>query len=264
MNKRQIEKRISLIPESSISSAHIKDPEYLFLLKKTEKIIIATYVLTDFIPNTEPLKRTLKDNSHQTLNKVCDLLHERSDRADNVQAIKSLYLKLLTQYDLASLSGFITRMNSQIIKDEINNLLRIIDDLERELTDEMAPDFKTSYFNVDIKNKRQYSKNKKTVPSSKIAKGQEDVKDSKVLYRKDSGNMSDMHKIDSTNSSKDGERDQRILEIIKDKKIVSIKDISELIFDCSEKTIQRTLNKMIEEGKIEKNGERRWAKYQVV
>jgi GTP-binding protein HflX len=42
------------------------------------------------------------------------------------------------------------------------------------------------------------------------------------------------------------------------------KAISTVIFDVSEKTIQRTLQLLIDKGQIKKEGERRWAKYQLV
>jgi predicted HTH transcriptional regulator len=60
------------------------------------------------------------------------------------------------------------------------------------------------------------------------------------------------------------DREARVIDVIRDKGIVSIKDISSVIFDVSEKTIQRTLNALIDKGQIKKEGERRWAKYQLV
>ncbi len=56
-------------------------------------------------------------------------------------------------------------------------------------------------------------------------------------------------------------RRARILAIIKDKGQASIKDVSSIIAECSEKTIQRELMSLISEGLIIKQGERRWSKY---
>jgi hypothetical protein len=254
MNKRQIEKRISLIPESGLNNVYINDPEYLFLLKKTEKIVMSTYLLTDFIPSSESLKKALKDNSHESLNFVSEFLHKRNDRIHCVSCIKASFMKMLTQYDLAHISGFISRMNVQIVKDEINNLLRIVDDLERELSDEKAPDFKQNYFNVDARQKRHYET--ATIPK----KDKKDKDTVGVLNKKSNVSYNNSSKKVNTVSNA-MEREEKIIEIIKDKKIVSIKDISEIILDCSEKTIQRTLGKMVDVGKIAKTGERRWAKY---
>ena len=41
----------------------------------------------------------------------------------------------------------------------------------------------------------------------------------------------------------------------------SIKDISKIVKDCSEKTIQRELSLLIQSGLVEKRGERRWSVY---
>jgi hypothetical protein len=249
MNKRQIEKRISLIPDSSINNSYIKDPEYLFLLKKTEKIVTVTYILTDFIPTGENLKKSLKDNVHEALNFVCDFLQRREERLLSVQRIKSTFIKLLTQYNLAHISGYISPMNLSIIKDEIDNLLRRINDLERDLIDEQSPDLKQSLFGVDVRSKRHY-------------KGHDEDNKSNVLKKKPLLQTPE-YKVQTTSVLKvdKNNREEKILDILKDKEIVSIKDISELILDCSEKTIQRTLNKMILDGKIRKKGERRWARY---
>jgi predicted HTH transcriptional regulator len=57
-----------------------------------------------------------------------------------------------------------------------------------------------------------------------------------------------------------GRRD-RILSIIKDKGEATIKDVSVLVTDFSEKTIQRELMSLIKEGVLIKEGERRWSRY---
>ncbi len=56
-------------------------------------------------------------------------------------------------------------------------------------------------------------------------------------------------------------RRDRILGIIKDKRQVTIKDVSTAITDVSEKTIQRELTALISDGIISKEGERRWSRY---
>lgn len=251
MNKRHIEKRISLISESILNSNIISDPEYLFLLKKTEKIITATYILSDFIPSNENLKKTLKDNSHMLLNSVCDLLYKRSKRIECVQKVKSSLIKLNAQFSLAEISGFVSTMNANIIKSEISLLIKMIDDFERELNDERSSDLKQNYFYVDTKVKRTYSS--------------EETKTRDIHKGQSKGQSNDYSKTikSSTTSTENLDRSDKVLDIIRKMGVVSIKDISTQIFDCSEKTIQRTLNHLIDSGKIKKTGERRWAKYQL-
>jgi len=60
------------------------------------------------------------------------------------------------------------------------------------------------------------------------------------------------------------DRHDAVLSVIRDKKTVYIKDISTVIRDVSEKTIQRELQKLIHEGLIKKEGSRRWTAYSLI
>lgn len=60
-----------------------------------------------------------------------------------------------------------------------------------------------------------------------------------------------------------GDRAIKILDIIKQNKGISIKGISAIVRDCSEKTIQRELGILIEKGLVIREGERRWSIYRV-
>ena len=56
-------------------------------------------------------------------------------------------------------------------------------------------------------------------------------------------------------------RQEVILETLKTKSNLTIKDFAKVITDCSEKTIQRELLDLVEKGVIKKEGERRWSTY---
>jgi hypothetical protein len=58
-------------------------------------------------------------------------------------------------------------------------------------------------------------------------------------------------------------RKDRIRTILQEKGQIGIKDISDIIKDVSEKSIQRDLNDMIESGEIVRVGERRWSTYKI-
>ena len=59
---------------------------------------------------------------------------------------------------------------------------------------------------------------------------------------------------------KDARRDA-ILGVIRKKGKVTIKDVSLTMQEVSEKTIQRELLSLVEEGVLAKEGERRWSRY---
>lgn len=57
------------------------------------------------------------------------------------------------------------------------------------------------------------------------------------------------------------ERMSLILDVVRKRKSVSIKEIASVIKGCSEKTIQRELNTLIDKGLVRREGERRWSVY---
>jgi hypothetical protein len=59
------------------------------------------------------------------------------------------------------------------------------------------------------------------------------------------------------------DRKDKVRSIIREKGQVSIKDISDIIKDVSEKSIQRDLNDMIANGEVVRLGERRWSTYKL-
>lgn len=60
------------------------------------------------------------------------------------------------------------------------------------------------------------------------------------------------------------DRAERIKTVLEAAGEASIKDISNIVTDCSEKTIQRQLNSLIENGLVKRVGERRWSRYSLV
>ena len=65
----------------------------------------------------------------------------------------------------------------------------------------------------------------------------------------------------TTEAPQKQERMARILEVVRKRGGASIRDIAAEIKDCGEKTIQRELVTLIEEGLVRKEGERRWSIY---
>lgn len=61
--------------------------------------------------------------------------------------------------------------------------------------------------------------------------------------------------------TKNSARRSTIVTILKTRPNLTIKDFSHVITDVSEKTIQRELNSLLEEGVVTRSGERRWSKY---
>lgn len=114
---------------------------------------------------------------------------------------------------------------------------------------------------------------------SEIDKFSESLKDagyvlSESFFKEDRNlplNQGFFKKVDTANDSDDksskkdiSPRKNRIIDLFKTGATLTIKDISKVIVDCSEKTIQRELLEMVNQGVLKKEGERRWSKYTLI
>ncbi len=75
----------------------------------------------------------------------------------------------------------------------------------------------------------------------------------------------DMRVVRYVDKVQDVQKDRRatILGLLQRKDRLSIKDVSAVIKDCSEKTIQRELLALVAQGVLVKDGERRWSTYRL-
>ena len=69
------------------------------------------------------------------------------------------------------------------------------------------------------------------------------------------------HIIQMVSDKIKAERRQIILEVLRKKSVAMISDFSSLIEGCSEKTIQRQLQDLVQRGVLKKEGVRRWSRY---
>lgn len=77
----------------------------------------------------------------------------------------------------------------------------------------------------------------------------------------DKGHAPTLENREERSIGKGQQRTALILDFVQKNKGVSVRDIARVIRDCSEKTIQRELNIMIEQGVVTRQGERRWSTY---
>jgi hypothetical protein len=144
-------------------------------------------------------------------------------------------------------------MNFEILDKELNNLASFLSEYDKGQLNAGSELFKKDFFTENMPKRHQ----KDTMSFIKDNKGQTFIKSNPVK---------DFNKIPNTNNANRTEtshqnRRETILNIIREKGIVSVKDISDRIKEYSEKTIQRELLSMVEEGVLNKEGERRWSKY---
>ena len=263
--------QVNVLDVKALGSKHV----YEFANKKTEKLVTALYMVSDCMETDDAMKSKLRELG-------VDLLSDMYKLSNLTPQHKGLHIstslarvdEILSFVEIAYTVGFISEMNTMILKKEFGVLigeleahqkndkhftftldeqmfsLPILPDQSSQLNDKnMIKDKRTTFNNMSFTNSRLGS----------------------------SLGQNGTPKTHATSVSDKQERTDKILLLVKDSKStpageaglpaqtgVSIKDISIAFTDCSEKTIQRELNSLVLKGQIKKTGSKRWSRYQSV
>jgi len=218
-----------------------KKEYYLSVYKKTEKIVSAVFVITDNCEKKDEEAGMVKDTrvvAKESLMYVVDLMSGGSIRfEDVVRAFLTLRSFLFVLGSAQMIRGELVTVVTREIDGVMANLVQMQREKKGGLsleTDEQPPFMETAVA------PRKLVHTPSLPPSVRVPR--------------EAG--------ENSGSASAGRR-ERILEVVRTRGVVSIKDISDTITDCSEKTIQRDLIDMIKDNILQKEGERRWSKYRL-
>lgn len=236
-------------------------------LKKTEKIASAAYLITGFFDDKEPLKWKLRMISSRLVTLSVSVKDETDLREGN---IVSLINKNLTEmsslFTVAKNAGLVSDMNYTILSRELEKLSGAI-------AGEPAPAISEEFFFVPksvmapgdmsvIKDKiGEMAGNEKATTSQAreylpAVRAVDKPSRSEAKPQKDN-NLKEFGAV----AVKKNSRQSVIINLLKRKKEIMIKDVAPLIEGVSEKTIQRELLSMVGQGILKKEGEKRWSRY---
>lgn len=241
------------------------DTEHTFVMayKKTEKLASAVYMVTNLFPESEPMRNILRQKISELLSYMV-LFRTVGEMAkgDFVNNVKTRVLEVSSFLEVSYRGGLLSEMNFSILNKEFVNLVAI---LETNSTQQNTPAVN------QIKN--VFEETGKSSPAVSYLQNTNNFFESKNnnlgvshVSRMSDNNIKDKLIFSSvkTDSGKKTDRQETIINLIKKKGELSIKDIAEVITDCSEKTIQRELNFLILTGVLKRAGVRRWSKYSMV
>lgn len=227
----------NIINKATNSVSQGQDSRGLFDSKR-QKIVAALHLVTSHLHVDEPLRASLRS---------CALSFISSRDAREEKEVRARLLSLLS---VGSLSGLVSTKNASIIEHEIVAL-------EAHVSSFDEYDVST-FFGQEAETRSDTSRHAPvSLPHSQRHYSlTSNIKKTAELHIPfDQGH----ERKDITEIKK--ERKQKILDYINSKRTAVIKDIIALFPEVSEKTIQRELNVLLEEGKIEKRGDKRWSLY---
>jgi hypothetical protein len=248
------------------------DKYLMYIHKKSHSISRAVYLITDFFDPEEPMKIKMRQLATELVSQVLSLSVELSPgRKSLLDGIIKSGLSMISFSEIAMFSGIESEMNHSILTEEIENLLSVIE--QREVPSRLGRHF---VLDDSMLIKETYSADQESTVSASTVTNQTNINsnmannvEKSTNYFKSHSNHSnkpDVKKDIPSNKSNDDKKNDRritILSIIKNKGQSSIKDITDVITGCSEKTIQRELLDMVSSNVLKKEGDRRWTRYSI-
>lgn len=231
-------------------SSFLKNEHHTFVIQKTEKLASALYVITGFIPNEDPLKTRLRTCAVELISTSTD-----PDKARDVryhEGFASRCMEIGTILSLAQRAGFVSPMNARILCDEYADLADFVKNHQDRI-------FGASDVHVGSEKRPgfgQYPREGTPLTSQTTSVSESTVQSVKEKDTKMSPTVKKTNNFKRHLSRRD-----IILSLLDIKDKISIKDASQAIHGCSEKTIQRELLALVSEGVLLKEGERRWSTY---
>jgi len=242
---------------------------YEFTNKKTEKLVTALYMVSDCMDTDDALKNKIRLLGVELLSCIYKLSTLSPVDKHNYIGISLTHIyELLSFIEIAYTIGFISEMNTMILKKEFSTL---VEDLKsnQEKDKHFTFTLDEKMFDLQIGARQDLAKDSKSFIKDKRTSF--DTMPARPIGVSFMNNKSPLRtltdkKINSLSTSLADREDRtnKIISIIKDKKEVSIKDISLVLTNYSEKTIQRDLNTLVLKGQLKKTGAKRWSRYSIV
>lgn len=246
----------------------IEDSRVFFVLKKTEKISSALFMITDvFNTSQSVLKKEIQEGAIVLLKDISRISTDQISSKESIDKIVQSYLYIKSLIDVAEKINCISENNKSILMNEINYCIQRVNELKfNPLQLILNNELKYNDFNDDeeeeqVSTQQEEKRSERLIAYETKRKGQ--VKDNKVEVKKDTNVKPKGHVANNSRSDDKADRQEKIKGILQSGGKMNIKDIVAKSGGVSSKTIQRDLNEMIEAGIVLKEGERRWSMYQI-
>lgn len=255
-----------------------------YVYKKSERILSAIYMVTGLIKDEEPLKNAIRQSS---INLLKDTIRTDAERVSEKDTTARRIVVHLTELGsllaVAESARLMSAMNHAVIRREIVGLINLLADRYERGREHLTIDptffsvaavpFSTQPVQTVTGSNMQGSPSApRAVPFTKrhdLATGVLQKTSTTVRMPDTDGTAPDELKVARPAQQRvfnrnDTDRTDAIIALLKDKGRITIKDVSVVLKDVSEKTVQRELLSLVASGRVRKEGERRWSTYSLI
>ncbi|RJQ34787.1 hypothetical protein C4568_01935 [Candidatus Parcubacteria bacterium] len=218
------------------------------MYRRAERLIAAVFLMTNHVPTDEPLRIESRRVATSILQKALACRDElRSSTSPALLEFQVAVRHLISLTRLMVFGGFISGQNAEVVVGAADELGSFITTASRSALSESFVFYKEELTDVPD-----------------LFKGQKDIRD-RALVRdtgtiKDRREVSFISKTDGTSTSVSS-RGSGIVGILRSGGELNIRDIAANLPEYGEKTIQRELNTLIQQGVVKRTGLKRWSKY---
>lgn len=264
-NKGHMESQKDNFLKDNKNLVETMDKSLALSAKRAGNIATAIYIVSNILPANEPLQNELRKASLSLLSIANDIAGRKGESYDRQTAeINTVIKKIISYLEVGVTMFLVSEMNFRILRLELMALGGSYESRRDGL------------FEIESLLKSESHKGQEILTEEKSPKPERIIK----RTENDKGHLKKPLMINVLNKqlaptfgsksfikdkSTDSEnRKEKILNNLKNKDKKTIGDIKNDFPDVSFKTIQRDLQSLMDEGKIERIGERRWSMYRVL
>jgi hypothetical protein len=255
----------NLLPVSAKALQKIglfKKTDNLVLYKKSERICAAAFVISDAVAS-EALRERIRSEALNVFSGVRDAIGRRGTvMPSDADRLALGAVSLASILELACRVGEITESNYALMRQECVRLAEALADASVRAAESIDPRILESgvrepAISPEVSSGRV--RNEVRVAAPVLNKGH--IKDTQVSAPSQVSFKGSAKEFISSLGSSIEDRESKIIDVVKGKGKVSIKDITDTMPEVGEKTIQRALISLVTRGVLKKEGERRWSRY---
>lgn len=214
----------------------LSNGHHAFVVKKSERLASALYVITGFLLPDEPARGRLRACALDLLNRSTD---QTKLHGAGIESFSARCMEIGSILETAKAGGLISTMNAKLIGDEYASLSAFVRDNQEKISEHVGR-IEEALSGLD--NPDQFS----------IGHATKSPLDSLRIKN---------NTLRIAPQKRQSDRRALVLGVFKNKDRLSIKDITASVDGCSEKTVQRELLALVQSGTLIKEGERRWSTY---
>lgn len=236
-------KHVAVSDNASRSFFLLGDGEDAALSERASKLVSALYLVTSLVPESDPVRVELR---RVGVALVSDMAKTSGGVRAGARDLVSVILSLL---ELSRNAGVMSVMNAKMLSEKFLEFAGALSAQGTDSVGHSALSMLSGSFGNSVKD------------ITRSADASERKGHRMVLFTPNR-RESVVRQITGRGSG-DGMRRNKIVDFIKDKKRVGIKEISRIFPGLSEKTVQRELLTLVKANILNREGERRWSVYTI-